>query len=119
VVDDNALLRAGLVTVLSSDPELAVVAEAADGAAALRLAVRHSPDVVLMDIEMPGGDGITATRNICESGPTARVLILTMFDLDQSVLEALSAGPSRFLLTPSRPTQLVNAVKARASGDHP
>jgi len=118
VVDDNALLRAGLVTVLSSDPELAVVAEAADGAAALRLAVRHSPDVVLMDIEMPGGDGITATRNICESVPTARVLILTMFDLDEYVLEALRAGASGFLLKTSGPTELVNAVKACASGEY-
>jgi DNA-binding NarL/FixJ family response regulator len=118
VVDDNELLRAGLVAVLSSDPELAVVAQAADGPAAVRLAVEHRPDIVLMDIEMPGGDGITATRNIGHSVPTAKVLILTMFDLDEYVLEALRAGASGFLLKTSGPAELVNAVKACAAGEY-
>lgn len=118
VVDDNELLRAGLVAVLSSDPELAVVAQAADGTAALRLAIEHRPDVVLMDIEMPGGDGITATRNICQSVPAAKVLILTMFDLDEYVVEALRAGASGFLLKTSGPTELINAVKSCAAGEY-
>jgi len=118
VVDDNELLRAGLVAVLSSDPELAVVAQAADGTAAVRLAIEHCPDVVLMDVEMPGGDGITATRSICQSVPAAKVLILTMFDLDEYVLEALRAGASGFLLKTSGPAELVNAVKVCAAGEY-
>ena len=116
VTDDNELLRAGLVTVLHSDPGVSVVGQAADGPQAVRLASQLLPDVALMDVEMPGGDGITATRRICESTPT-RVLILTMFDLDDYVLKALQAGASGFLLKTTAPADLIRAVKQCAAGE--
>lgn len=118
VVDDNVLLRAGLLAVLESDPDVTVVAEAGDGPAAVRSCVEHRPDVVLMDVEMPGGDGITATRRIREAAPQSRVLILTMFDLDEYVLEALRAGASGFLLKTTSPAELLRAVKQCAAGEH-
>jgi len=117
VVDDHELLRAGLVTVLESDPGLAVVGQAADGPSAVRLARELSPDVVLMDVEMPGGDGITATARLREEVPTARVLVLTMFDLDDYVTEALRAGAAGFLIKTTDPHELVSRVKACAAGD--
>lgn len=116
VVDDNALLRAGLTTVLASDDGLEVVGQAADGPEAVRLGVRERPDVVLMDVEMPGGDGITAVAALRERLPTARVLVLTMFDLDEYVVEALRAGAAGFLLKTTAPAELVAAVKACAAG---
>jgi DNA-binding NarL/FixJ family response regulator len=117
VADDNELLRAGLVTVLESDPGLAVVAQASDGRAALRLARLHRPDVVLMDVEMPGGDGISATRAIVDAGVGARVLVLTMFDLDEYVVGALRAGASGFLIKTAQPEELIAAVRACAKGE--
>jgi DNA-binding NarL/FixJ family response regulator len=117
LVDDNELLRAGLVTVLRSDPELEVVAESADGPAGVRAALEHRPDVVLMDVEMPGGDGLTATARLAEQLPGTRVLILTMFDLDDYVHEALRAGAAGFLLKTTEPRALVAAVKACAAGE--
>jgi DNA-binding NarL/FixJ family response regulator len=117
VVDDNALLRAGLVTVLESDPDVTVVGQAADGPGAVRLARELCPDVVLMDVEMPGGDGITATRAIAERGAGTRILVLTMFDLDDYVLEALRAGATGFLLKTTPPHELVEAVRACGRGD--
>ena len=117
VVDDNELLRAGLVTVLSSDEEVDVVGEAADGPAGVRLALEQRPDVVLMDVEMPGGDGITATEQVLREAPSVRVMILTMFDLDDYVLEALRAGASGFLLKTTDPRALIDAVKACAAGE--
>ncbi len=117
VVDDNELLRAGLVTVLGSDEEVDVVGEAADGPAGVRLALEQQPDVVLMDVEMPGGDGITATDRLGRGAPSVRVLILTMFDLDDYVLEALRAGASGFLLKTTEPRALIDAVKACAAGE--
>lgn len=116
VADDSQLLRAGLVTVLSSDPSIVVVAEAADGVEALRLAREHAPDVVLMDIEMPGGDGITATQQIAQTLPATRVLVLTMFDLDEYVIEALRVGASGFLLKTTPPQALIQAVRTCAAG---
>ncbi|MBM6399296.1 response regulator [Phycicoccus sonneratiae] len=116
VADDHDLLRAGLVTVLASDAGIEVVAEASDGPTAVELAVRHRPDVVLMDVEMPGGDGITATREIRRAVPESRVLVLTMFDLDEYVVEGLHAGASGFLLKTTEPTGLVHAVLACAAG---
>ncbi len=117
VVDDNEFIRAGLVAVLRSDAELAVLAESADGPAGVRAAVEHRPDVVLMDVEMPGGDGLTATRRLREALPDTRVLILTMFDLDEYVHDALEAGAAGFLLKTTEPHALVAAVKACARGE--
>lgn len=116
VVDDNALLRAGLTTVLASDRGLEVVGEAPDGPAAVRLVVREQPDVVLMDVEMPGGDGLTAIAELRLRCPRARVLVLTMFDLDEYVSDALRAGAAGFLLKTTAPDELVAAVKACAAG---
>lgn len=118
VVDDNDLLRAGLVTVLQSDPGVTVVGEAGDGPTAVRRCVELRPEVVLMDVEMPGGDGITATRRIRDAAPDARVLVLTMFDLDDYVLGALRAGAAGFLLKTTSPADLIRAVKHCAAGEH-
>jgi DNA-binding NarL/FixJ family response regulator len=117
VVDDNELLRAGLLTVLGSDPEINVVGEAGSGPAGVREALARQPDLVLMDVEMPGGDGITATRQILDAAPQIRVLILTMFDLDDYVVTALRAGASGFLLKTTEPQTLIRAVKEAASGN--
>ncbi len=117
VVDDNELLRAGLVTVLRSDPDVEVVAESADGPAGVRAAVDHRPDVVLMDVEMPGGDGLTATARLLEKLPDTRVLVLTMFDLDDYVHEALRVGATGFLIKTTEPRALVAAVKSCAAGE--
>lgn len=117
VVDDNELLRAGLVTVLGSDPAIDVVAEASDGTEAVRLAHERRPDVVLMDIEMPAGDGITAIARLREQAPEVRCLVLTMFDLDEYVLDALRAGAAGFLLKTTEPAGLIAAVHSCAAGD--
>jgi DNA-binding NarL/FixJ family response regulator len=116
VCDDNDLIRAGLVTVLASDPDIEVVGQASDGRQALVTARALEPDVVLMDIEMPGGDGITATRAIVDTVPGVRILVLTMFDLDDYVVEALRAGASGFLLKTSEPEGLIRSVHACAGG---
>lgn len=117
VVDDNELIRAGLVTVLASDPAVVVVGQASDGPAGVREALAHRPDVVLMDVEMPGGDGIAATAELADRLPGTRVLVLTMFDLDDYVLATLRAGASGFLLKTTEPHALVAAVKACAAGE--
>ena len=117
LVDDHDLLRAGLAAVLGTDPTIEVVGECGDGVSAVRLAAERHPDVVLMDIEMPGGDGITATARIIRAEPCPRVLILTTFDLDDYVLEALRAGASGFLLKTTPPRELTAAVKACAAGE--
>jgi DNA-binding NarL/FixJ family response regulator len=116
LVDDHDLLRAGLATVLGVDPDIEVVGECADGRTAARLAREIEPDVVLMDIEMPDGDGITATADIVSTTMTTRVLVLTTFDVDDYVLEALRAGASGFLLKTTPPRELTAAVKACAAG---
>lgn len=117
VVDDNELIRAGLVTVLASDPDIDVVGEASSGPDAVRLSRHTSPDLVLMDVEMPGGDGITATAAILAEPHAPRVLILTMFDLDEYVVEGLRAGASGFLIKTTPPEALLRAVKACADGE--
>lgn len=116
VADDNALLRAGLITVISSDPGLEVVAEADSGPGAVRAVAVHRPDVVLMDIEMPGG-GIDATAAIVAAHPEVRVLILTMFDLDDYVADALRAGAAGFLLKTTEPAGLLRSIRDCAAGE--
>jgi DNA-binding NarL/FixJ family response regulator len=117
IVDDDALMRAGLVAVLSSDGAIDVVGEAEDGAvAADRVRFLH-PDVVLMDVQMPNMDGIRATREVLEVSPEVRVVILTTFEQDDYIFGALSAGASGFLLKRTRPEDLIAAVHTVAAGD--
>ena len=118
IADDQALVRAGLASLVASQPDLAVVGQAADGAEAVRLARQLTPDVVLMDIRMPALDGIEATRRITTDPATrhCRVLILTTYDVDEYVYDALKAGASGFLLKHSPPEELILGVHAAADG---
>jgi DNA-binding NarL/FixJ family response regulator len=117
LVDDQALLRLGFRLVLEAEDDLEVVGEAGDGAEGVRLATRLAPDVVLMDVRMPGVNGIEATERIVASGSGARVLILTTFDLDEYAFAALRAGASGFLLKDAHPAELIAAIRAVATGD--
>ncbi|WP_314221785.1 response regulator transcription factor [Streptomyces zaehneri] len=117
VVDDQAVVRAGFAAIVDAEPDLTVVGEAGDGASAVELAGREAPDVVLMDIRMPGMDGLTATRLITAQESAPRVLVLTTFDLDAYVYEALRAGASGFLLKDAQPEELLTALRVVASGD--
>ncbi len=117
LADDQEMVREGLRLVLESEPDLAVVGEAADGEAAVREALLLRPDVVLMDIRMPRMDGLTATRRLLANGDGPRVLVLTTFALDAYVYEALRAGASGFLLKDSPRAHLVHAVRTVAAGD--
>ena len=117
LVDDQALLRAGFRMVLEAHEGIIVVGEASDGDEAILQTARLSPDVVLMDVRMPGTDGIQATRLITEQHPASRVLILTTFDLDEHAFAGLRAGASGFLLKDVPPTELVSAIRSVANGD--
>jgi DNA-binding NarL/FixJ family response regulator len=118
IVDDQSMMRAGLRMVLEAEDDFQVVAEAGSGDEAIALLPGARPDVVLMDVQMPGMDGLTATRKITESGgSSARIVILTTFDRDDYLFEALNAGSSGFLLKNAPPEELVNAVRIVASGD--
>ena len=117
LADDQPLLRRGFRMILEAEPDLTVTAEAGDGAEAVDLTRRHAPDVVLMDIRMPGTDGIEATRRITVAHPGVRVLVLTTFDLDEYAFGALRAGASGFLLKDVRPAELVAAIRTVAAGD--
>jgi DNA-binding NarL/FixJ family response regulator len=119
VVDDHSLVRTGFLTILSAEEDITVVGEARDGAEALEVAAREVPDVVLMDIRMPGIDGLEATRRI-RSHPRlkdTKVIVLTTFDLDEYVFGALRAGAAGFLLKGVEPQTLVDAVRTVAGGD--
>jgi DNA-binding NarL/FixJ family response regulator len=116
VADDEAMVRAGFRLLIDAEPGLTVLGEAADGAEAVALAGKTSPDVVLMDIRMPVLDGIEATRQVTSAG-RARVLILTTFDLDEYVFAALRAGASGFLLKDRPPEELLSAIRVIAAGD--
>jgi DNA-binding NarL/FixJ family response regulator len=115
--DDQALVRSGFRMILEAREDIEVVGEADDGAQALELTWRLLPDVVLMDIRMPGIDGVEATRRLVAAGAEARILILTTFDLDDYVFEALRAGASGFMLKDVQPAQLVEAVRVVARGE--
>jgi DNA-binding NarL/FixJ family response regulator len=117
LADDQPLLRRGFRMILETEDDLTVVAEAGHGGEAVELARRHHPDVVLMDIRMPGTDGIEATRQIAAAGNQVRVLVLTTFDLDEYAFGALRAGASGFLLKDVRPGELVAAIRTVAAGD--
>jgi DNA-binding NarL/FixJ family response regulator len=116
IVDDQDLVRNGLRLILSSEPDLAVVGEAADGTAGRALVADLDPDVVLMDVRMPGEDGIAATRALVAAGCRGRVLMLTTFDLDEYVYDALGAGASGFLLKDMSADEIVTAVRQAARG---
>jgi DNA-binding NarL/FixJ family response regulator len=117
IADDQALMRGGFRMILDAEPDIEVLGEAIDGADAVRGFDRLRPDVVVMDVRMPTMDGIEATRRITGLEPTARVLMLTTFDLDEYVYEALRAGASGFLLKDRPPEELVQAVRVVAAGD--
>ena len=117
VADDQALMRAGFRMILDAQDDIVVVGEAIDGEDAIRQFERVGPDVVVMDVRMPTMDGIEATRRLAAAEPPARVLILTTFDLDEYVYEALRAGASGFLLKDRPPEELVAAVRVIASGE--
>ena len=116
VVDDQTMVREGLRMILDAQDDIEVVAEAGDGAAALRETARHRPDVVLMDIRMPGMDGLQATERLLRGGTSARVLVLTTFGHDEYLYAAMKAGASGFLLKDSPRAQLVHAVRTVADG---
>ena len=117
LADDDALLRAGVAVVLGSAADITVVGEAADGVRAVELCRELAPDVVLMDVRMPGIDGIEATARIVAAGLAASVLVLTTFQNDDYVWRALRAGASGFLLKRASPERLIDAVRTVASGD--
>jgi DNA-binding NarL/FixJ family response regulator len=119
LADDQALVRAGFKALLDAEDDVEVVGEASDGDEAVRLATRTHPDVLLMDIRMPGTDGLEATRRIAadETLSGTKVVILTTFDLDEYVFEALRLGAAGFLVKDTEPAELVHAVRAAARGD--
>jgi DNA-binding NarL/FixJ family response regulator len=117
IADDQPLQRLGFRMVLDSSPDTSVVGEADHGAEAVRRTVELRPDVVLMDIHMPGMDGIEATRRIVQSGSRSQVLALTTWDLDEYAYGALRAGASGFLLKDARPDELLAGIRAVAGGD--
>jgi DNA-binding NarL/FixJ family response regulator len=119
IADDQALVRGGFRALLDAQDDIAVVGEAADGDAAVQLALEHRPDVVLMDIRMPGVDGLAATRRIATDDRlgNVKVIILTTFDLDEYVFEAIRVGANGFLVKDTEPAELLRAVRAVVAGD--
>jgi DNA-binding NarL/FixJ family response regulator len=117
VADDHPVVRGGLVAMLRTNPGIDVVDEASDGEGAVRAAQEHRPDVVLMDVRMPGMDGVEATRRIRESTPECRVLILTMYDDDATVFTAMQAGAQGYLLKESEQDDIVRAIRGVVAGE--
>ncbi|WP_433220008.1 response regulator [Dactylosporangium sp. CS-047395] len=117
IADDQALVRSGFRMIIEARDDLEVVGEAGDGAEAVRLAGATDPDVVLMDVRMPGTDGVTATARLTAAGERPRVIILTTYDLDETLYAALRAGASGFLLKDVRPAELVEAIRVVARGE--
>jgi DNA-binding NarL/FixJ family response regulator len=119
LADDHGLVRDGLGRLLGSVPDIEVVAAAADGDEAIRLAAEHRPDVILMDLRMPGMDGSEATRRLLESDPGTHVVILTSFSERDEILTALDAGAIGYILKDAEPDELIRGVRAAAQGDSP
>jgi DNA-binding NarL/FixJ family response regulator len=123
VVDDQPLVRAGIVMLVNAEDDITVIAEAANGAEALTQIRAHRPDVVLMDVRMPGTDGVAATRAVVDEGLTAHsgqpigVIILTTYHIDEAVYAALRAGASGFLLKDAAPAEIVNAIRSVVAGE--
>ncbi|MGH3735184.1 MAG: response regulator [Micromonosporaceae bacterium] len=117
IVDDDDLMRAGLTELLTADPEIEIAGQAATGREAIARARELAPDVVLMDVRMPDLDGIEATRQLLAADPDTRVLILTTFEQDDYIFDALRAGAAGFLLKRTRPEELIAAVRTVAAGD--
>lgn len=117
LADDQVLVRAGMRVILESEPGIEIVAEAADGTDAVRLALDLAPDVICMDVQMPGIDGLEATRRLVAAGSASAILVLTTFDRDEYLFEALQAGASGFVLKNSTPEKLIEAVQSLARGD--
>jgi DNA-binding NarL/FixJ family response regulator len=117
LADDQELMRMGFRMVIDSQPDLAVVGEAGDGAEAIAAISRLEPSVALMDVRMPVMDGVEATRRLVKSGARTRIIILTTFDLDEYVYAALRAGASGFLLKDAQPAELLSAIRAVAAGE--
>jgi DNA-binding NarL/FixJ family response regulator len=117
LADDQPLLRQGFSMIIGAEADLQIVGEAANGAEAVALTADVHPDVVLMDVRMPGVDGIEATRRITARQPDVKVIILTTFDLDEYAFEGLQAGASGFLLKNARPEELLHGIRAVAAGD--
>ncbi|MEU8614477.1 response regulator transcription factor [Actinoplanes sp. NPDC048791] len=117
IADDQELVRAGFAMIIDSRDDLEVVGEAGDGRSAVALAAEVRPDVILMDVRMPGMDGIAAARQLARAGHPARIIMLTTFDLDEPVFAALRAGASGFLLKDIRPAELADAIRVVANGE--
>ena len=117
LVDDQQLLRMGFRMILDAEPDLTVVGEAGDGRAGVRMAAALKPDIILMDVRMPGMDGISATEAVIAADPQARVLILTTFDVDEYVYAGLRAGASGFLLKDAPTEELIAAIRTVAGGE--
>jgi DNA-binding NarL/FixJ family response regulator len=117
VVDDQALFRTGLARLLNEDPRIDVIGQAEDGASAVEIVARVHPDVVLMDLKMPNLDGIEATRRMLAANPSVRVLILTSFDADTSIIQALKAGAAGYVLKDSQAEAIISSILAVMSGE--
>jgi DNA-binding NarL/FixJ family response regulator len=117
VVDDHPVVRGGVVGWLDAQPDLSVVAQASDGAEALAMVAATSPDVVLMDLRMPGMDGVTATERLAVAHPDVRVLVLTTYDTDADILRAIEAGATGYLLKDTPIATLIDAIRAASRGE--
>jgi DNA-binding NarL/FixJ family response regulator len=117
LVDDQTMVRAGFALIIGAEPDLTLVGEAADGAEAVEMAERARPDIVLMDIQMPGVDGIEATARLLQLEPSPKVIVLTTFERDDYIFAALQAGASGFLIKNAPPEDLLDAIRVVAQGD--